>query len=90
MDITGSVELYLSHPSTATDSATFTFTGTTLGILRFNWDLTDIVTIGGELQISANVSVSNPGDSVRLDVWQGYEADPAFINATTDGNPVFT
>jgi hypothetical protein len=90
--IAGSAEITLTaQPGqpTETDSSTFSFTGTANGFLSFNWDLTGVAAIGDFLNIAVYASVATGGDSVSVRPPWGYEADPAFINATTDGNPVF-
>ena len=93
LTIAGSAEITLTaQPTqpTETDSSTFSFTGTATGSLSFNWDLTGVAAIGDFLNIAVYASVTTGGDSVVVFPPWGYEADPAFINATTDGNPVFT
>jgi hypothetical protein len=90
--IAGSAEITLTaqpEQPTETDSSTFSFTGTANGFLSFNWDLTGVAAIGDFLNIAVYASVATGGDSVSVRPPWGYEADPAFINATTDGNPVF-
>ena len=92
LNITGSGVITLQNltapglPATST----FTFTGTANGKLTFNWDISEWVTIGENLRIVVQALVVNPGDEMVVGTPIGYEADPAFINATTDGNPVFT
>jgi hypothetical protein len=92
LNIAGSAEITLTaqpEQPMETDSSTFSFTGTADGTLSFNWDLTGVTAIGDFLNIAVYASVATGGHSVVVFPPSGYEADPAFINATTDGNPVF-
>jgi hypothetical protein len=92
LNIEGSAEITLTAQSEQpieTDSSTFLFTGTAVGLLSFNWDLTGVAAIGDFLSIAVYASVATGGHSVTVSPPWGYEADPAFINATDDGNPVF-
>jgi hypothetical protein len=91
--ITGSAEVFLefAQPPDFVPEATsvFTFTGTTINTLKFNWDVSDFATIGEIAFIPVRVSVTNPGDEVIVTQPIGFECDVALFNATDDGNPVF-
>jgi hypothetical protein len=90
LDITGSAEVFLQESSGSVETtSTFVFLGTAIGTLTFDWDLTDVASIGVTTLISVRVSVTNPGDQVIVTQPIGFECDVALFNATDDGNPVF-
>jgi hypothetical protein len=92
LDITGSAEVFLQFsqpPGILEATSVFTFTGTTINTLRFNWDVSDFATLGEIAFIPVRVSVTNPGDQVIVTQPIGFECDVALFNATDDGNPVF-
>lgn len=75
-----------SYPTTST----WSFSGTATGLLTFNWDISDWVVIGAPLTIRVQALVTNGGDSMVVYPPLGFEADPALIGATSDGDPQFT
>lgn len=92
VNVTGSANITLQSldvPSLPATS-TWTFTGTAVGRLTFNWDISDWVVIGQDLTIIVNAYVTNALDSVVIYPPLGFEADPALIGATSDGDPQFT
>jgi hypothetical protein len=92
LDITGSAEVFLQFvqaPGILEATSLFTFTGTTISRLTFDWDVSDFATIGEIAFIPVRVSVTNPGDQVIVTQPIGFECDVALFNATDDGNPVF-